>query len=100
MADRKSAGLILSLTLALAMLLGLGSLAPVFAQSNFSTGAKPEAADAAAPLDYPAWEKFASAADKLIGDPTSSDIRLETLRSEIASWRDKCCALDDNQIAN
>lgn len=105
MADRKSAGFILSsvlasiLALTLAMVLGFGSVAPVFAQTNLSTGAKPEAADAAAPLDYPAWEKFASAADKLIGDPSSSDIRLETLRSEIASWRERFLAAQGTNAA-
>jgi potassium-dependent mechanosensitive channel len=97
MADHKSARFLFSL--ALAMLLFFASIVPISAQTNFSTGSNSEAADAAAPLDYDAWEKFASSADRLIGDPTSSDIRLETLRSEIASWREKFLAAQGTNAA-
>ncbi len=65
---------------------------PLLAQSNFSAGTTPEAATVVAPPDYDRWEKFASSADGLIADPGSSEIRLETLRSEIADWREKFLA--------
>jgi potassium efflux system protein len=87
------------LSLAVALLLGFGSVAPVLAQTNFVTGANPDAAEVEAPLDYAEWEKFAASADDLIGDPNSSDIRLETLRSQIASWREKFLAAQGTNAA-
>ncbi len=69
------------------------------AQTNFSTGALPETTTAEPALDYDAWEKFANSADDLIAEPGSSDIRLETLRSEIADWRAKFLAAQGTNSA-
>ncbi|RUS63518.1 mechanosensitive ion channel family protein [Pseudorhodobacter sp. E13] len=88
--------LVLALLLAL-LWVGLGSAA--FAQSNFSNGATPEAAATEQPLDYKAWEKLADTADELISEPGSSEVRLETLRSEIADWRARFLAAQGTNSA-
>ncbi|MDN5787213.1 DUF3772 domain-containing protein [Pseudorhodobacter sp.] len=78
----------------------LGFAAPIAAQTNFSTGAVPAAADAAdsAP-DYKVWEKFAAEVDDFIADPRTSDVRLETVRDEVATWRAKFLAAQGTNSA-
>jgi potassium-dependent mechanosensitive channel len=69
--------------------------APVMAQP---AGA-PTESDVAAPPDFDVWEKFAKAADTLIAEPAAEEAELETLRRDIASWREKFLAAQGTNSA-
>lgn len=64
-----------------------GIAGPVAAQTANTVPS--EAAAVVAPPDYEDWEKVARAADTKIGDPATAAADLETLRREIASWRER-----------
>jgi potassium-dependent mechanosensitive channel len=66
---------------------------PVLAQPTVAS------AEAVAPPDFDAWEKFAKSADTLIADPATAETRLETLRSDIADWREKFLAAQGTNSA-
>jgi potassium-dependent mechanosensitive channel len=66
--------------------------AAVLAQSgtNFAGEVTPAlATGTTGTLDYAAWDTTAKAAEDKIGDPQTTAIQLEQLRSEIASWRQR-----------
>lgn len=74
------------------LLLWTGIAAPLLAQTD---APKDASTSAEAPLDYDAWDKFATSADQLISDPTTTEIELETLRTSITRWRAKFLAAQD-----
>lgn len=80
-----------------ALWLAMAVTAP--AQTNFSNGANPDGATAQVALDFDSWTKFATTADDLISDTSATEIRLETLRAEIADWRAKFLAAQSTNAA-
>ena len=78
--------------------LWVGAFGSATAQTKPATGVTADAS-VVAPPDYDAWEKFAGSADKLIAAPDTTDIALETLRREIAVWRDKFLAAQGTNSA-
>ncbi len=74
---------------ALMLALWGGIAGPVVAQTNGSAAGE---AKTLAPPDYDAWEKFANHADTQIGDPATTAAELESLRRDIAEWRERLLA--------
>lgn len=69
------------------LMLALAGMAA--AETKAGSKAGPDAATVQAPLNYTAWEKFASSADTLISEPETDAARLDELRAEIATWRSR-----------
>ena len=63
-----------------ALLLSLAPMAPLRAQGTGDVSAD------TAP-DYAAWEKIATRAEQAVGDPETSDVKLEQVRAQVADWR-------------
>jgi potassium-dependent mechanosensitive channel len=64
-----------------AALLALAPASATLAQATSTTSA-----EAPGP-DYDAWEKIASRAEKAVGDPETTNARLDEVRTQIADWR-------------
>lgn len=81
--------------LAVFVVLAAGGLAPqaigfgpALAQSQTAGGGGATEANVG-DLDYPAWEKLATAIEALLVDPTTTAQMLESRRAELVVWRDK-----------
>lgn len=86
-------------TLLAAALFWLCMNAMLPAQTNAANGANPDGATVQAPLDFDAWAKFAGKADKVIADTAATEIKLMTLRAEIADWRARFLAAQGTNAA-
>lgn len=75
----------------LAMVAGTGVAQPSVVSSETST--------AATPPDFSVWEKFAKSADTVIADAAAPAAQLETLRRDIADWRERFLAAQGTNSA-